>query len=374
MASNWGKVSGLKLEAGSQHTIHDNAKFLHNTRAIGDLSKAIARFNTLAQSAYDGAVSRQRLTIAGTITSTFAKSTLKAVVSSAIGTFGPGALTDVVFGDVAAGGGTNFADGWSSDNALGKGVDYALGGNGGYMAAGSSGMSRLSENAIKAGIGVVTGKLQGMLEDAAYDRFGNNPSVDVRVYLASNVTPGQAYIRGASMAINNPLPNLNSDDPTVNAETGAHQTHDRDGTGALIKEAVHQIDQLCYALNELSALDEKASTWASATQFRKCREMVEFMGKMYWFRRKYNKTIHYMNQLKEVYVAVGMVLEDMEDFWRKNVRAMELLAMRAAQSNAGVSGSSGGKRLHMATDLSAHGGASGTGALTGGTRNWRKVI
>ena len=372
MASKWSKVSGAKLNDDSTRTIGQNARLVNN---IGNLQTAIARFNTIAQSAYDGAVSRQRLTIAGTITSKFAKSTLKAVVSSAISTFGPGAIVDGAFADIAAGGGTeNLAQSWSSSNVLDKGVDYALGGNGGYLEAGSSGLSRLSENAIKAGVGVVTGQLQSMLEDATYDQFGNNSSVNVQTYLAANVPQGQTYIRGASMAINNPLPNLDSDDPRVKAETGAHQAHEREGTGELIKEAVHQIDQLCYALNELSELDAKASTWHSATQFRKCREMVEFMGKMYWFRRKYNKTRHFMNKLKEDYVAVGMILQDMEDFWRKNVRAMELLAMRAALADNNIASSSGGKRLHIATDLNAHGGASGVGGVTSGSRNWRKVV
>jgi len=371
MATNWSKISGRKLYDDSTRTIGQNARLVHN---ISSLQNAISRFNTLAQGAYDGAVSRQRLTIAGTITAKFAKSTLKAVVSSAIGTFGPGAITDGAFADIAAGGGTdNLAQSWSGTNVLDKGVDYALGGNGGYLAAGSSGLSRLSENAMKAGIGIATGKLQSMLEDATYDRFGNNEVVNVATYLSANIPQGQAYIRGASSAIKDPLPNLNSADRNVANETGAHQAHDREGTGALIKEAVHQIDQLCYALNELSDLDKNASTWHNATQFRKCREMVEFIGKMYWFRRKYNKTRHFMHQLKEDYVAIGMVLEDMESFWRKNVRAMELLAMRAALAHDTVAGSSGGKRVHIATDLHKHGGADGAGSVTDGTRNWREV-
>ena len=372
MASNWSKVSARKVHSDSTHTLGQNAKFLHNTRGVADLSKAIARFNSLAQTAYDGAVTRQRLTIAGSISAKFAKSTLKAVVSSAISTFGPGALTDVAFGDAFAGGGTDYATGWSGDNVAGKGFDYALGGNGGYMEAGSSGMSRLAENAIKAGIGVVTGSLQSTLEDATYDRFGNNASDDVQTYIANNVTA--SYILGSTSALSNALPDLNSADPTVRAETGAHQAHEREGTGALIKEAVHQIDQLCYALNALNEMDEKASTWHSRTQFRKCREMVEFIGKMYWFRRKYNKTRHFMYKLKEDYVAVGMVMQDMDQFWSKHVRALELLAMRSAHANGSIAGSSGGSRVHLNFEqVGINDGAAGNAPAEKGQRNWRQV-
>ncbi len=80
-----------------------------------------------------------------------------------------------------------------------------------------------------------------------------------------------------------------------------------------------------------------------------------------------------MEKLKTDYVSIGLILEEMEKFWRENARAMELLAMRAAAKNAGAARFGAGSRVHMATDLAEHGGASGSGAVTSGTRNWRKV-
>ncbi len=374
--SKWNAVRNEAKSGGQLHA-QFNTQRLTTGKNLRDLHQIIGRFNTIAQKAYDNAVLRQRLGIAGTISAKFAKATLKEVVSNAIGTFGPGALTDVVFGDVAVGGGSNYADGWNNDNLVGKGFDYALGDKGGYMELGSSGMSRLSENAIKAGIGWATGLLQGHLEDAVCDKLGGQSDSDkVQGYIDSNVNNHQSSgtINGARQALLLGLPDLRSADSTVNMSTLAHQAKEREGSAALIKEVVHQIDQLCYAINELDAMDKASTTWNTRDgTFRKCREMVEFMGKMYWFRRKYNKTRHFMNKLKEDYVAIGLILEDMEKFWRENSRAMELLAMRAAAKGSGNATFGAGKRVHMATDLLDHGGASGSGAVTSGTRNWRKV-
>ena len=370
--TKWGTVRA-ESAAGGKINAQFDPRSVKTGSNLRELALSIGRFNTLAQAAYDKAVLQQRIGIAGTITAKFAKATLKEVVSNAIGTYGPGAFTDVAFGDAFAGGGSDYSAGWNSDNAMGKGFDYALGDNGGYMEAGSSGMTRLSENFIKAGIGWGVGLLQGKLEDATYDAFGKNDSSEVDAYISDNLSGHQAgTINGARQALLLGLPALRSANHTVSSNNDAHQAKAREGTGDLIKEVVHQIDQLSYAINELGAMDAAGSTWGAAKgdSFRKCREMIEFMGKMYWFRRKYNKTKHFMDKLKEDYVAIGKILEEMEKFWRDNSRAMELLAMRAATKNGGAAKFGAGARVHMASDLAEH----KTGNLTSGQRNYRKVV
>lgn len=377
-----GKWSTVKAGMSAGGYIHgqSNQPKISAGKSWMELSKSISRFNTLAQQAYDGAVLRQRLGIAGTISAKFAKATLKEVVSNAIGTFGPGAFTDVAFGDVTAGG-ADYAGGWSADNVYGKGFDYALGGNGGYMEAGASGMTRLGENAIKAGIGWGVGLMQGALEDAAIEKMsGESDSDRVKKYIDDNTSGHQSgAINGARQALLLGLPDLRSEDPYVNMSTRAHQAKERDGTGELIKEVVHQIDQLCYAINELDAMDKASTTWATTGgTFRKCREMVEFMGKMYWFRRKYNKTRFFMDKLKADYVAIGLVLEEMEKFWNDFVRPMELLAMRAAAKNAStITGTNGGSRVHLNVEqfgiTDTKDGTYSQGPGGKGQRNWRQV-
>jgi len=135
------------------------------------------------------------------------------------------------------------------------------------MEAGSSGMSRLSENAIKARIGWGLGILQGHLEDGVCDKLaGESDSDRVKQYIDDNINGHQTgTINGARQALLLGMPDLRSADPTVNMSKIAHQAKDREGSSALIKEVVHQIDQLCYAINELDKMDKESTTWATTT-------------------------------------------------------------------------------------------------------------
>ncbi|MGZ0172614.1 MAG: hypothetical protein ACKVHE_24000, partial [Planctomycetales bacterium] len=71
---------------------------------------------------------------------------------------------------------------------------------------------------------------------------------------------------------------------------------------------------------------------------------------MYWFRRKYNKTKHFLNLLRDDYVAVGGALSEMEKFWRDNIINYEMAAMRAAAIFNTKHGS-GGTREHLYSHL-----------------------
>lgn len=340
---------------------------------IAELQATILRFNTLAQAAYDNAVKWQSIGIVGTITAKFAKATLKEVAMNAISTFGPGAFVDGAFGGISKGEGlSDIGSSWSGDNLSGKGWDYTFGNNGGHLALGDSGLTKMKENMLKAGIGWGIGLIQDKLADEFGDAATIGDDQNVQAYIDGNNSI-TSPIQGARKALKG-LPVLNSADGAVRSSVVAHQAKDREGTSDLIKEAVHQIDQLCYALNDLGEMAAADTTFGdNRANFRKCREMCEFMGKMYWYRRKYNKTRHFLDKLRKDYIALGMILKDMENFWRDNIREFEMLAMRAAAHDASFKQSSGGARTHLLTDLGGHGGTSGDGGLTSGTRNYRTV-
>lgn len=79
---------------------------------------------------------------------------LKEVAMNAVSTFGPGAFVDGAFGGISKGEGlSDINSSWSDSNLTSKGWDYTFGANGGYFRLGDSGMTRLSENAIKSSIG-----------------------------------------------------------------------------------------------------------------------------------------------------------------------------------------------------------------------------
>jgi hypothetical protein len=340
---------------------------------VAQLQATVLRFNTIAQAAYDKSVLWQRLGIAGTITEKFAKATLKEVAMNAVSTFGPGAFVDGAFGGISKGEGlSDINSSWSNSNLTSKGWDYTFGANGGHFQLGDSGMTRLSENAIKSSIGWGIGLVQDALADKAIDAASTGDAERVDAYIDANI-PVTNPIQGARKAMKG-LPVLSSADAAVQSSVAAHQAKNRSGTQDLIKEATHQIDQLCYALNDLSEMAQATTTFRGNGQyFRKCREMAEFMGKMYWFRRKYNKTRHFLDKLRDDYITLGLILSDMESFWRENIREFEMLAMRAAAMDSSLAGSSGGSRTHLMTDLNDHGGTGGDGGITSGSRNWRSV-
>jgi hypothetical protein len=225
---------------------------------------------------------------------------------------------------------------------------------------------------IKAGIGWGVGLLQDKLTDEAMDAFTSDAE-RLDAYIEENIDTTNPIL-GAKRAMK-VMPTLNSASPVVRAATAAHQVNHREGTSSLIKEAVHQIDQLSYAIDDLMDMAAKPTVWDATNRgkFRKCREMVEFVAKMYWFKRKYNKTVHFLDALRDDYLAVGLVLQEMEVFWRQNLREMEMLVMRAAANDVAIQKSSGGDRIHMFSDLGEHGGTDGVGNMTTGSRNYRTV-
>jgi hypothetical protein len=332
------------------------------------LRDGIASFNGLAQRAYEKVVEHQRIDFYETTACNFAKATLKEVVSSAIGTFGPGAFIDGVYG------GEGVAKGWS--NLAKEGKNFTL---------------ELADNVNKALISEVAGQLQGELEDLV---LGAIPEEKAQSVIDENLTGSASPIADARAALRE-LPVLKSTIQAVMTETGVHGMSFKhanaangrssfgffkgsESTSSLIKETCHQVDQLATAYNALYELDKRIDTWMSprsyiTPHFRKCREMCEFVYAMYWFRRKYNKTKHFLNLLRDDYVAVGGTLSVMEKFWRDNIINYEMAAMRAAAIFKFDHGS-GGTRVHLYSDLIEKGGGTeGTGNMTEGRRNHKQT-
>ncbi|MGZ0172615.1 MAG: hypothetical protein ACKVHE_24005, partial [Planctomycetales bacterium] len=163
------------------------------------LQDGIASFNGLAQRAYDKVVRDQQRGIVGTIACKFAKATLKEVVSSAIGTFGPGAFIDGAYGGCTEG--TSVAAGWS--NLAGEGKIFTDG---------------LAGNVNKAILGEVAGQLQGKLEDLV---LGAIPEEKAQSLIDENLTGSASPIADVRAALRE-LPVLRSKDNTVMGATAFH--------------------------------------------------------------------------------------------------------------------------------------------------------